>query len=151
MDSVFNENNIILNGSFLNKNEAIVAVGKILVKQGYVTEKYIDAMLAREKIVSVYIGNNVAIPHGINGSQSEIVNSGISLIQVPAGVSFGENETAYIVIGIAGKGDEHMEYLQKIALVCSEIENVMKIKNATTKQEILEIFEEWYKLIFDLE
>ena len=140
MNSIFNENNITLNETFKNKDEAIIAAGKLLVKQGYVTDKYINAMVEREKIVSVYIGNHVAIPHGINGSQNEIINSGLSLIQIPAGVSFGENEIAYVVIGIAGKGDEHLEYLQKIALICSEIENVIKIKNATTKQEILNMF-----------
>jgi mannitol/fructose-specific phosphotransferase system IIA component len=91
--------------------------------------------------VSVYIGNHVAIPHGIHGSENEIIKSGLSLIQLPEGVSFGENKIAYVVIGIAGKGNEHMNYLQKIALICSEIDNVEKIRNATTKQEILKLFE----------
>lgn len=141
MSSVFNENNIILDAAFKNKEEAIIAAGKILVEQGYVTDKYIDAMCEREKVISVYIGNHVAIPHGVHGSEDEIIKSGLSLIQVPAGISFGEDALAYIVIGIAGKGDEHMEYLQHIALICSNLENIKKIRNATTKMEILEIFE----------
>lgn len=35
-----------------------------------------------------------------------------------------------------------MEYLQKIALICAELDNVMRLKCAATKQEILAIFEE---------
>ena len=99
-------------------------------------------MLEREKVASVYIGNNVAIPHGVGGSEKYINKSGISFIQVPEGVPFNDSEIAYIIIGIAGKGDEHMEYLEQIACVCSEEENITKLKNSTNKEEILKIFEE---------
>lgn len=140
MSGVFNENNIVLGAAFINKQQAIAAAGRILAEQGYVTEKYIEAMQERDKVVSVYIGNHVAIPHGIKGSENEIIKSGLSLLQVPAGVPFGEGEIAYIVIGIAGKGDEHMSYLSKIALICSEADNVEQLRVAQTKQEILDLF-----------
>ena len=142
MKKIFSEENIILNQSFQNKSEAIIYAGKVLVENGYTTPEYIESMLEREKVASVYIGNNVAIPHGVSGSEKNIIKSGISFIQVPDGVPFGNGEVAYIIIGIAGKGDEHMDYLEQIAFVCSEEENITKLKNSNNKEEILKIFEE---------
>lgn len=96
----------------------------------------------KRKVASVYIGNNVAIPHGVSGSEKNILKSGISFVQVPDGVPFDNGEIAYLIIGIAGKGDEHMGYLEQIAFVCSEEENIIKLKNSVNKEEILKIFEE---------
>lgn len=142
MKKIFSKENIILNQSFQNKTEAIISAGRVLVDNGYTTPEYVDSMLEREKVASVYIGNNVAIPHGISGSEKDIIKSGISFVQVPEGVPFNDGETAYLIIGIAGKGDEHMEYLEQIAAVCSEEENIIKLKNSKNKEEILKIFEE---------
>ena len=142
MKKIFSEDNIILNQSFKDKYEAITYAGEILVKNGYTTPEYIESMLEREKVASVYIGNHVAIPHGVSGSEKNILKSGISFVQVPDGVPFDNGEIAYLIIGIAGKGDEHMGYLEQIAFVCSEEENIIKLKNSVNKEEILKIFEE---------
>lgn len=137
---ILTENNIILNANFDNKDEAIIKAGEVLVNNGYVDKLYINSMLERDRDVSVYIGNNVAIPHGMPDSEPYIFKSGISVVQIPDGVSFG-SEDAYVVIGIAGKNNTHMDILEKIALVCMEEENVEKIRMAKSKQEILNIFE----------
>ena len=137
---VLTENNIILNANFDNKDEAIIKAGEVLINNGYVDKLYINSMLERDRDVSVYIGNNVAIPHGMPDSEPYIFKSGISVIQIPDGVSFGD-EVAFVVIGIAGKNNTHMEILEKIALVCMEEENVERIRMAKSKQEILNIFE----------
>ena len=42
----------------------------------------------------------------------------------------------------AGKGDEHMEILSKIALTVQYEENVERLRNAKTPEEIIEIIEE---------
>ena len=136
--------NILLNMSFTSKEEAIEAVGNILLKEGYVSQKYVELMQERERLVSTYVGNHVAAPHGINHSDSEIFHSGISVVQVPQGVSFEdeEDEKVYLLFGIAGKNNTHIELLSNIAVFCSEEENVFKIKNAKTKEEILEFLKE---------
>ena len=137
---VLTENNIMLNANFDNKDEAIIKAGEVLVNNGYVDKLYINSMLERDRDVSVYIGNNVAIPHGMLDSEPYIFKSGISVIQIPDGVGFGD-EVAFVVIGIAGKNNTHMEILEKIALVCMEEENIERIRMAKSKQEILNIFE----------
>lgn len=141
MKAILSEENVVLNAKLNDKEEAIRFAGKILVDNGYVTEAYIPDMLRREESVSTYIGNQIAIPHGVDGSQEHILYSGISFVQVPKGVSFGTDKEAKILIGIAGKNDEHLEILSNIAMVLSEQENVDKLVQATSKNEIISMFE----------
>ena len=109
---------------------------------GNVEERYVDSMFERERSVSTYMGNAVVIPHGTYDSKQWLARSGLSVITVPDGVEYGDGEVAKLIVGIAGKGDEHLEILSKIALVVSEEENVERIVQAETKEELLAIFEE---------
>lgn len=136
---ILNENNIVLNAAAESKFEAIARLGKILVKNGYVQEEYIEGMKQRENSLTTYVGNGIAIPHGMPEYIKYILKSGLVVIQYPDGIDFGEGNTAYILIGIAGKDDEHLELLSRIALVCQEEENVEKLKKASTKEEIISI------------
>lgn len=133
---------IILNVASESKDKAIERVGNILINRGYVKANYIEGMKAREEEVTTYMGNGVAIPHGMNEYKKEIIESGIVIAQYPNGVDFGEGNIAYIVIGIAGKGEEHMEILSKIALTVQYEENVERLTNAKTPEEIIKIIEE---------
>lgn len=139
---ILNVNNIELNVKSESKIEAIERAGRMLIANGYVDENYIDGMKAREEVVTTYMGNGVAIPHAINEYKKDIKNSGIVINQYPNGVDFGDGNIAYIVIGIAGVGDEHMDILSMIALVIMNEENVERLRNAKTKEDIIKIIEE---------
>lgn len=139
MNEIFSLKNIVLNAKADDKFSAITLTGDVLKQNGYITERYIERMKLREEIVSTYLGNGLAIPHGTDGSDCEIIKTGISLVQFPNGVDFGDGNTAYITIGIAGKEGEHMDLLNKIALICIEEENVMALRNATSSEQILQV------------
>lgn len=124
----------------VSKEEAITAAGKLLHELGYVNESYIPAMLEREKTVSTYMGLGVAIPHGTSEAKDEVKKTGIVMLQYPEGVDFGD-EKAYLVFGIAGIGNEHLDLLAKIGTVIEEEENLDKLKKATTPEEILKMFQ----------
>lgn len=134
--------NILLNQKSETKNAAIERVGKILVDSGYVTPKYIEGMKKREEEFTTYIGSGIAIPHGVNEYKKEIISTGLTIVQYPEGVEFGKGKTAYLVIGIAGKGDEHLELLTKLALTVQNKGNVERLRYAKTPQEILSVIEE---------
>ena len=136
---ILSEENIALNVKVKDKEEAIRYAGKILVEHAYTTPKYIEHMMERERRFSVYIGNHLAIPHGIESSDSEIYTSGLSVVQIPEGVDFGDGNIAYVVIGIAGKDGTHLNMLSNIALICAEEENIEKMRHAENKQEIMEL------------
>lgn len=138
-NSILNEANILLNLKSEAKYDAIDRVGSLLVSNGYVEEMYKEGMRKREEDITTYIGNGIAIPHGMNEYIKHIKNSGIVVAQYPEGVDFGEGNTAYIIIGIAGKNNDHLEILSKIAVVCLEEENVSKLRNSKNKREIIDI------------
>ena len=135
--SILKSDNIILGLKSESKEEAIERAGKMLVKEGYVNNNYIAAMQEREKIVSTYIGMGIAIPHGVGEAKKEVKESGIVVLQYPDGVVFGD-DLAYLVIGIAGVGDDHLEILSNIATSLEDETLVDKLKNTNNKFEILQ-------------
>ena len=138
MKPILQEDNIILQAAYADRWSAIQACGEILVKQGYVKAAYIEDMMERERLVSVYVGNHVAIPHGIANSEQHILESGLSVLQIPEGVDF-DGGKAYIMIGIAGRDGVHMQLLSQIALVCMEQEQVERLRTSKDKNEIMGI------------
>lgn len=139
--AVLSVENIVLNKGLATREEAIRFTGQVLVDRGYVGAAYIEKMLEREEMTSTFMGNFVAIPHGTEDAKSEVKESGIAIIQVPEGVDFGDGNIAKLLIGIAGKGDEHLEILSNIAVVVADEDNVEQIVNATTAEEVLAFFE----------
>ena len=139
---VLAKENIKLNVSLNNQEEAIRYAGQILVDNGYVESSYIDKMFEREELTSTYMGNFVAIPHGTEDAKSEVNDSGLSVVTVPEGVEYGDGNTVKILIGIAGKGDEHLDILSNIAIVLSDEDNIQSILDAASEEEIIRIFDE---------
>ena len=114
------------------KEEAITKAGELLVKLGYVDKSYIPAMLEREKLVSTYMGMGVAIPDGTSQAKGTVKKSGIVCLQYPQGIYFG-SEKAYLVFGIAGVGDEHLEIL---ANICTMLEDESVLEELKTTKDV---------------
>ncbi|TFJ93074.1 PTS sugar transporter subunit IIA [Lentibacillus salicampi] len=138
---ILTKENIRLNQSLNSKEEAVRYTGKILADNGYVQDAYIDKMLEREEVTSTFMGNYVAIPHGTEDARELVEETGLSVVTVPDGVDFDGN-TVKVLIGIAGKENEHLDVLSKIAIVCSEEENIQKIVDATSEEDIINLFDE---------
>lgn len=141
MTNLIPTENILINQAIADRDSAIEAAGSKLVEAGAVTQDYIQAMKEREAIVSTYMGNFLAIPHGTDEAKSAVLKSGIVLIQAPEGIDWDGNEVK-VVVGIAGKDGEHLDLLSQIAIVFSEEENVERVINAQSAEEINAIFNE---------
>ena len=135
---ILSEENIFLNIESMSKEEAIRLTGKKLVYLGYVNDGYIKAMIDRENLMTTYMGMGVAIPHGINESKKDVLHSGMVILQFPQGVEFDE-ERAYLLIGIAGKGNEHLEILSNIACQLDD-DLTEKLRYESNKQEFINSF-----------
>lgn len=61
---------IVLNGTAKNAADAITEAGQLLVAAGAVESAYVDAMHERERSISTYMGNGLAIPHGTNEART---------------------------------------------------------------------------------
>ncbi|MGG0719900.1 PTS mannitol transporter subunit IICBA [Robertmurraya massiliosenegalensis] len=130
--------NVFLNQKFTSKEEAIRFAGRALVNAGYVEESYIEAMIEREQMTSTYMGNDVAIPHGTESAKKSVLKSGLTVIQVPEGIDF-DGQKVRLIFGIAGKDGTHLEILSGIAVTCSDMENIEKMVEAKTAQEMIDI------------
>lgn len=129
---------IQLNSTVATKAEAIQQAGDLLVSSGCVQADYVAGMFAREDTMSTYLGNGVAIPHGMHESIQYIKQSAISVVQIPAGVEWEDGEKAHLVIGIAALGDDHMVILSNLAEVVEEMDAVMALATAKDAQFILD-------------
>lgn len=134
-EGVLRDENIFISRSFASKEEVIRFAGQALVDGGYVLPSYIDGMIERDKEMSTYMGNEIAIPHGTENVKKEVLASGVVIIQIPDGVDFDGNKVR-LVFGIAGKNNGHLALLSKIAVVCAEIGNVEKLVQAKSAQDI---------------
>lgn len=138
----FEKSLIKLNQQFANKEEAIRYCGQLLVDGGYVSPDYVDAMVRRDQELSVYMGNFIAIPHGTDDAKKEVLKTGVTVVQVPKGINFGteaEPQIATVLFGIAGLGDEHLELIQKISIFCADVDNVVKLADAQTQDDVIHL------------
>ncbi len=130
---------IVLSGTANDQVSAIDEAGKLLVDAGAVDAGYVTSMHDREKSVSTYMGNFLAIPHGTNEAKGLIKSSAISVVRYPNGIDWNGNPVKF-VIGIAGANDEHLELLSKIAEVFLDTEAVAALEKAGTREEIADTF-----------
>lgn len=128
---ILSKDSIRLNAKVKNKQDAIYQCGTLLVDVGCVTPNYIDGMFAREEMMSTYLGNGVAIPHGQFDNRNDILNTGISVLQIPDGVEWDQGEEVFLVIGIAALRDEHVSVLANLAEVIDDEETAEKMRTTT--------------------
>ena len=139
-NEVLIKESILTQQSFLSKEEATIMSGEILLKNGYVEKEYIDSMLEKLETQSfaTYIGNGVAIPHGMADGSKHVKRTGISVIQVPEGVFWNE-EMAYVIVGIAANSDDHMEVLSALADAIEEEDDAKKLWKETSSEKIFNL------------
>lgn len=132
---VLPEKNIVIDDSINTREKALKKINQMLVEGGYTTEKYLDGMKEKEEEFHTNMGNGLAIPHGSYAYKKEILNTGLAVIVNKKGITWND-EKVYLVVGIAGKGDEHLEILSKIATEFDTEEKVREIVELGDKEKI---------------
>ena len=126
---------IVLDGSARTTADAISEAGQLLVAAGAVEAAYVDAMHERERSISTYMGNGLAIPHGTNEAKDTIRRTGLSFVRYAEPIDWN-GKPAEFVVGIAGAGKDHMALLTQIAQVFLKSEDVARLREAQTADEI---------------
>ena len=134
-DDVLALDSIVLAGAATTTEAAITEAGQLLVASGAVAPSYVDAMHEREKSVSTYMGNGLAIPHGTNEAKGAIHHTAMSFVRYPNPVDWN-GKPAEFVVGIAGAGKDHMALLSQIASVFLDKDEVARLRQATTPEEV---------------
>ncbi len=138
MSEILTVSQIRTPGTATDKDDAIREAGQILVDAGAVDPQYIDAMFQREKSVSTYMGNFLAIPHGTNEAKSSIRASALSVIRYENPIDWDGHEVRF-AIGIAGHEGGHLEILSKVAIIFSDSDEVDKLIAAGSAQELYDL------------
>ncbi|MGD8162144.1 fused PTS fructose transporter subunit IIA/HPr protein [Pantoea sp. FN0307] len=119
-----------------NKEEAIRQVAAALTAAGNVGEGYVNGMLAREQQTSTYLGNGIAIPHGTTDTRDLVQQTGVQVFQFPQGIVWGDDQTAYVVIGIAARSDEHLALLRQLTHVLSDDDVAAQLRTTSSAEEL---------------
>lgn len=135
---VLAKDNILTGLKTESKDDAILRAGHLLEQKGYVRKGYAEAMLKRENESTTYMGMGIAIPHGTDEAKKDIIRSGIVILQYPEGVDFGD-EKAYLIAGIAGKGDEHIEILASLGETFEDEDKLKTLMSAEDPNTIYNI------------
>lgn len=132
---------VFLNLEASSKEEAIQFAGEQLVKAGFVKAGYVDAMLEREKLVSTYLGEGIAVPHGTIEAKEQVIKTGIVFCQYPSGIRFTDEEDgiAKLVIGIAAKNNEHISVVTAITNALDNDEAIKILMTTRNIDEVLKI------------
>ena len=123
--------------------EAVQLSGNPLLEGGEIKQSYIDGMIESVKEHGPYIviAPNIALPHARPETGS--VKIGFSYMKLNEPVSFLEDGSADASLFIALScvdADTHLEMLQSIVLVLSDQEKHDALFAATSKEEVMNIF-----------
>ncbi|MDG2950849.1 PTS mannitol transporter subunit IICBA [Exercitatus varius] len=124
-----------------DKFDAIRFAGEQLVKAGFVQPSYVDAMFEREKLVSTYLGEGVAVPHGTIEAKDAVIKTGVVVCQYPEGVRFTDEEdgVAKLVIGIAARNNEHIQVVSAITNALDSEEAIELLTSTNDVNKVLEL------------
>ncbi|GAA4627594.1 PTS sugar transporter subunit IIA [Cellulomonas oligotrophica] len=125
-------------GTARTYEEAIREAGALLVEGGAVEPAYVEAMLERERTMTTFMGNGLAIPHGTLDATDQIRRSAISVVRYAEPLDW-KGSPVRVVVGIAGVDGQHLEVLSRIALVFADTEQAQRVADAGTTDELYDL------------
>ncbi|MFF3439173.1 PTS sugar transporter subunit IIA [Streptosporangium sp. NPDC002721] len=131
---------IRLAASAAGRDDAIRQCGEALLAVGAVESSYIDTMLERERSISTYVGEGVAIPHGTLAAKDAVRHDAISVVRFPDGVDW-DGEEVTVCIGIAAKGDGHVRLLAELAQILMDPDQARALREATEVSEVIRLLQ----------
>jgi PTS system mannitol-specific IIA component/phosphocarrier protein FPr len=123
-----------------DKWDAIRQCGAVLLELDAVEAGYPETMLEREKSVSTFIGEGVAIPHGTDESRALVKNTTLGVLQFPSGVDW-DGQTVTICVAIAAKGQEHVTVLSALAQILMNPEQAERLRTSSSPEEVRTLLE----------
>lgn len=138
LSDILTPRDIRLGLTAVDKTDALKQCGAMLVEAGAATQAYADALFERERQVSTYLGEGVAIPHGTNESREHILGTRLGFLQFPNGVDWDGN-TVHVCIPIASRSDEHVDLLASLAEVLMDPEAAEELRTSNNASRILHL------------
>jgi mannitol PTS system EIIA component len=118
-----------------SRDDAIRQVGALLVDAGAVEPEYVEQMLERERVVSTFVGDGIAMPHGTLSAKSDVVNEGLSVLLLADPVDWA-GQPVNLVIGIAAHGRRYITLLSQLAVSLLDDGRATSLREATTVEQV---------------
>ncbi len=129
--------NILLRARAMDKEDAIRTAGRLLVDGGYIAPGYVESMLGRELQANTFLGNGIAIPHGLGQDRELIHRTGVTVVQLPEGVEWNPGQIVRLVVGIAAKSDEHLGILAALTDVLDDAAMSERLAQTNDPAEVI--------------
>ncbi len=121
-----------------DRDDAIRRCGEALVETGAAEPGYVDTMLARERSISTYVGEGVAIPHGTLGGKELVKRDALAVLRFPDGVDW-DGEQVTVCVAIAAAGDGHVELLSALAEILLDEDQARELREATDPDTVIRL------------
>jgi mannitol PTS system EIIA component len=121
-----------------DRDDAIRQCGQTLVEVGAVAPAYVAAMLERERSISTYVGEGVAIPHATLAGKADVLRDALAVVRFPDGVDW-DGEQVQVCVAIAAIGDGHVELLSELAQVLLDPDRARRLREATRPEDVLQL------------
>lgn len=131
---------IRLDASASGRDDAIAQCGRALLDVGAVGPAYLDSMLERERTLSTYVGEGVAIPHGTLSGKDVVRHDAICVLRFPGGVDW-DGERVDVCVGIAARGDGHVRLLSELARILLDPDLARRLREATEPDAVLRLLQ----------
>jgi mannitol/fructose-specific phosphotransferase system IIA component len=118
--------------------------GKVLLECGAIEPQYIDAMWQREQILSSFIGERTAIPHGTDESRKYVNFAQLVFLRFPEAIDW-DGDFVNLTIGIASANNEHVDTLAVLAELLMDSQSRQIMFNSEQPNEILELVQKAYQ------
>ena len=137
-DTVLTADAVHIGVTASSREGAVRLCGSYLLDLGAIEPPYIDAMWERELIMSSYVGEHVAIPHGTDASRMYVKRAQLVVVRFAEPIDW-DGESVEMAVGIASAGHEHVEVLGSLAEALLDDHIRTRLFTTTEPQEIAEL------------
>jgi len=120
-----------------DKDHAIWLCGQALLEVGAVAPSYVDSMLERERSISTFVGEGVAIPHGTLAGKDSVHRDALCFLRFLDPVDWGDGAAVSVCIGIAAVGGRHVGILAQLAQILLDPDRAEALRTATDVDTVL--------------
>lgn len=121
-----------------DRADAVRQAGELLVGLGAVEPGYAAAMQEREALLSSFVGEGFAIPHGTDEARALVHRAALAFLQFPDGIDW-EGQDVRACVAIAASADEHVGVMSTLAQVLLDPALAEELRTTTEPARVLEI------------
>lgn len=123
-----------------DRADAVRRCGQVLVETGAVEPAYIEAMLERERDISTYVGEGVAIPHATLAGKQAVLRDALAVVKLAEPVDW-DGGAVSVCVAIAARGDGHLAILAELAEILLDPDRARALREADDVNEVIRLLQ----------